>query len=266
MIVTVSQKLAILQQSRLFRAVPSVEREWLAPRCTIVRFSRGARIQRRGVPGQALYVVSQGRVKATLSSPVGDGEFFIGMNGVGDTFGECSVLECPDSIGNAVAMTDVQLLAVPRADVLALLERCPALRLRLLEAMADKLWSAVNLNVSLRSLDVPTRLYQRVLLLARSGFSQHDDGLHIQHGLSQQELADSIGVSREALNKVIAEWRRDGLVEWGRGFLLVRDLARLSARMPAGVRRDGIPTAVSAPAFLPTGTMSAPPLRAAHAM
>lgn len=192
---TTHQKLAVLQQSWLFQPLPAVEREWLAPRCTLVRYRRGARIVRRGVAGQALYVIAEGRMKGTLTAPVGDGEFVIALLWPGDTFGECSVLECHEALGNAVAMTEVQLLAVPRADMLALLERCTPLRLRLLGAMVDKFRTALDLHISLRSLDVPTRLYQRILYLARFESRQDGDGLHIRHGLSQQELADSIGVS-----------------------------------------------------------------------
>jgi CRP/FNR family cyclic AMP-dependent transcriptional regulator len=258
-IVNPAQKMAVLQQSWLFQPLPVVEREWLAPRCTLVRYRRGARIVRRGVAGQALYVIAQGQVKGTLTSPVGDGEFVIALLWPGDSFGECSVLECPGAVGNAVAMTDVQLLAVPRADMLALLERCPALRLRLLGAIIDKFRTALDLNLSLRFLDIPERLYQRMLYLARFDSRRDEEGLHIHHGLSQQELADSIGVSREALNKVIGDWKREGLVEWSRGYILVRDPDGFSARMPESLRQNpyfGAPMStgyVPWPAFTQSG-------------
>lgn len=225
-------KLTFLAQSWLFQAATSGDREWLAPRCTVARYRRGARIVGRGVTGQFLYVVGQGRVKGTLPSPMADGEFVIALLWPGDTFGEASVLEHASAFGNAMAMTDVQLLAVPRADLLEVLARRPELMLRLMGAMADKLRMALDLNLGLRFLDIPARLYRRLLYLARFDSRREADGLVIRHGLSQLELADSIGASREALNKLIGEWKRDGLVEWRRGSVVIRDADALTRRMP----------------------------------
>lgn len=231
-------KLSFLAQSWLFQAATGSDREWLAPRCTVVRYRRGARVVGRGVPGQFLYVVGQGRVKGTLPSPMADGEFVIALLWPGDTFGEASVLEQSAAFGNAMAMTDVQLLAVPRADLLEVLARRPELMLRLMGAMADKLRMALDLNLGLRFLDIPARLYRRLLYLARFDSRRETDGLVIRHGLSQLEMADSIGASREALNKVIAEWKREGLVEWKRGNVVIRDTEALTRRMPDFVRSE----------------------------
>lgn len=231
-------KLSFLAQSWLFQAATSGDREWLAPRCTVVRYRRGARIVGRGVAGQFVYVVGQGRVKGTLPSPTAEGEFVIALLWPGDTFGEASVLDEAAAFGNAMAMTDVQLLAVPRADLLEVLKRRPELMLRLIGAMADKLRMALDLNLSLRFLDIPARLYRRLLYLARFDSRWETDGLVIRHGLSQLEMADSIGASREALNKVIAEWKREGLVDWRRGNVVIRDTDALTRRMPDFVRAD----------------------------
>lgn len=245
------QRLAVLDGSWLFQAATAADREWLALRCTLVRFRRGAKIVRRGVPGRCLYVVAQGRVKGTLPSPVGDGEFLIGLVGPGEVFGEASLMENSAALGNALAMTDTQLLEVPRNDLLALMERRPALLQRMTGSMVEKLRTAMDLSLSLRFLDVPSRLYQRLLYLARFGCIPENGGFRIPHGLSQQELADSIGASREALNKVIGDWRREGLVEWGRGFLVVRDPAVLAARMPAYLRREDVLGAAPSPGLGP---------------
>jgi len=117
--------------------------------------------------------------------------------------------------------------------------------IRLIEALCEKLRSALDLSLSLRFLDVPSRLYQQLLDLGRHDSRRDGDAVRIHHGLSQQELAGSIGASREALNKVIADWKRAGLVEWGRGFVLVLDPAMLAQRIPPALRSETLLDAVT---------------------
>lgn len=231
--------LAILRRSWVFQAAPVVELEWLAARSAVQRFRRTERITRRGATADGLFVVSGGRVKGTLPSPDDEGELVVSMFWPGDVFGEVAILDGSPFLGSALAITEVEVLAVPRTEVLALLQRRPAVALRLMGAICEKLRTALELSLSLRFLDVASRFACRLQYLARYDSHLEDGGLRIRHGLSQLELADSIGTTRESLNKLIGEWKRDGLVEWGRGYVLVRDPARLAERISPSLRRDG---------------------------
>jgi CRP/FNR family transcriptional regulator, cyclic AMP receptor protein len=232
--------LGILLRSRVFQAAPTTELERLAPRCVTERYHRGAQIIRRGAPGDTLVVVGRGRVKGSVFAPDAIGEFIIGMFSPGDVFGEVSVF-CGDSRGlSAVAVTETEALFVPRAELMALLERRPAVAVRLMETICEKLHAALDLSLSLRFLDLPSRFYQRLLYLGNLDSKRDGDGVRIQHGLSQRELADSIGVSREALNKLVGEWKRAGLLEYGRGYVVVRDPAALAMRLPASIRHESM--------------------------
>lgn len=232
------QNLAILQKCWIFQAAPIADLERLAPRCAIEKYRRGTRIARRGATGEALFVLGRGRVKGTLPSPESDGEFLVSLFWPGDVFGEVWIFDKSALLGSAFAITDAEILTVPRPEVLALIERRPAVSLRLMGSICDKLRTALDLSLSLRFLDIPARFYQRLHYLARFDARPDGSGVRIQHGLSQHELADSIGASREALNKVIGEWKREGLVEWGRGYVVVRDPVRLAERMPSSLRKE----------------------------
>lgn len=234
------QNLAILRRSWVFQAAPASDLERLAARCSVERYRRGARITRRGSSGDSLYVLGRGRVKGTLPSPDADGEFLIGLFWPGDVFGEVSIFDKAALLGSSFAIADSELLVIPRTEVLSLLERRPAVSLRLMGSICDKLRTALDLSLSLRFLDIPARFYQRLHYLARFDSRADGDGVRIQHGLSQHELADSIGASREALNKVIGEWKRDGLLEWSRGYVVIKDPAKLADRMPAALRKEVI--------------------------
>lgn len=232
------QSLAILRRSWVFQAAPVADLERLAPRCSVERFRRGSRIARRGAAGESVFVLGRGRVKGTLPSPNGDAEFIVSMFWPGDIFGEVVLVDQALFLGNAIAISDAEVVTVPRAELLNLAERRPAVSLRLMGSVCDKLRTAIELSLSLRFLDIPARFYLRLHYLARFDSRADGRGVRILHGLSQHELAESIGASREALNKVIGDWKRDGLVEWGRGYVVLLDPARLAERMPAALRKD----------------------------
>ncbi|HXC50771.1 MAG TPA: Crp/Fnr family transcriptional regulator [Candidatus Limnocylindrales bacterium] len=235
---TKESALGILAMSPVFQAAPSSDLERLAPRCLWERYRKGAEIIRRGAPGDSLGVVGKGRVKVVLPSPDGEAEFIIAMFWPGDVFGEIAAFEQPAYVASTIAITETEIAFVPRVELIALLERRPAVAIRLLEAVSSKLRTACDLSLSMRFLDVPSRFYQRLLYLARFESQRTGSSLVIQHGLSQQELADSIGASREALNKVISDWKKAGLIEWGRGHVIVHDPSLLAERMPAAIRNS----------------------------
>jgi CRP/FNR family cyclic AMP-dependent transcriptional regulator len=247
----VEQNLTILRRSWVFQAAPTADLERLASRCGVERYRRGARIARRGSAGESLFVLGRGRVKGTLPSPDADGEFLVSLFWPGDVFGEVTLFDKGALLGSAFAISEAEILTVPRAEVLSLVERRPAVSLRLMGSICEKLRTAMDLSLSLRFLDIPARFYQRLHYLARFDSRPDGDGVRIQHGLSQHELADSIGASREALNKVIGEWKREGLVEWGRGYVVVRDPGRLADRMPTALRKEVVLGPTSAGVFGP---------------
>jgi CRP/FNR family transcriptional regulator, cyclic AMP receptor protein len=246
--------LGILARSRVFQAAPSADLERLAVRCSCERYRKGAEILRRGGPGDFLAVLGRGRVKATLPAPGAEGEFLVGLFWPGDVFGEIAVFDQLARVGTGIAITEAEVAFVPRSELMPLLERRPAVAIRMVETLCEKLRIALDLSLSMRFLDVPSRFYQRLLYLARFDSRRDGDGLRIHHGLSQHELADSIGASREALNKVIADWKRAGLLEWGRGYVVVRDPALLAQKIPPGVRYE----AFTSPSALLPATESRP--------
>jgi CRP/FNR family transcriptional regulator, cyclic AMP receptor protein len=228
----------ILATSRVFQVAPSSDLERLASHCLCERYRRGAEIVRRGAPGDSLAVLGRGRVKNILPSPTGEAEFVTAMFWPGDVFGEIAAFDRRARAGTVIAVTEAEVVFVPRTELMSLLERRPAVAIRLIESLCEKLRASLDLSLGMRFLDVASRFYQRLLYLSR--FDAHRDGIavRIQHGLSQQELADSIGASREALNKVISDWKRAGLVEWGRGYVVVNDPALLAQRISPSVRNE----------------------------
>ena len=232
--------LGILSRSRVFQKLPSGDLERLAPRCAYERFRRGSTIARFGESTNSLMVVGRGRVKGTIPSPDGDGEFIVSLFWPGDVFGEVAFFDNRLRAGTAVAVTECEVLFVPRTELFAMMERRPTVAIRLAESVCDKLRIALELSLSMRFLDVPSRFYRRLVHLGRFDSRPDGAGVRIHHGLSQRELADSIGASREALNKLFGEWKRAGLLDHGRGYVVVRDPAALAMRLPPAVRQGSL--------------------------
>lgn len=232
------QNLAILRQCWIFQAVPCSDLEAVSQCCTIEFYKQGTKITQRGVSGNSLFVLGKGCVKGTLPSPNGQAEFIISMFWPGDVFGEVVLFDRAAFLGSSIAIGDVQVLKFPRKELLRLIENQPSVSLRLIGAICDQLRSALDLSLSLRFLDIASRFYQRLHYLARFESRIENGGIRIQHYLSQAELAGSIGSSREALNKVISDWKRAGFLESGRGYVVVLDPTGLADLMPESLRKD----------------------------
>ena len=230
----------ILSRSRVFQNLPAADLSRLSTRCIYERYRRGAAVRRDGDARDALVVLGRGRVKASLASPTADGELIVGLLGSGEVFGEPSLFDGEAKVMSAVTLTDTEVLFVPRRELLAIIEKTPAIALGLLESVCEKLRLAVEMSVCIRYLDVQSRFYRRLQYLGRYDARDDGDGIRIQHALSQRELADSIGVSREALNKLFGEWKRAGLVAYGRGYIVVKDPSALALRLPPALRIGGL--------------------------
>lgn len=230
--------LEMLRSSWVFQTAGASELQALAGHCTVERYLKGTRIARQGLRGAGLMLLSSGLAKGTVASPDGRGDFLITVIWPGDVFGETVVFERQPALGTVTAITNCDILQVPRAPLLETCHKSPAFTLRLMAAACDKLQTTLDLAVSLRFDDVSSRLYRRIAHFARfeSECAPEGKAIRVHHGLSQQELADSIGASREALNKIVSAWQRAGLVKWGRGEILLNDPAALARQLPPALR------------------------------
>jgi CRP/FNR family cyclic AMP-dependent transcriptional regulator len=226
----------ILSRSRVFEVLPPEELERVAGRSVFRRLRRGEPLTRHGDRGNSLIVVGKGRLKVVLPSAEPGSEFLVGTFVAGDVIGEIRLFENVPRVGSHVAVIETEVLLVPKTELLALIDRRPVVAIRLLEAVAGKLRLAVELGQALHSLGLPGRFYGRLRDLSRSGSCREGDGLRINHGLSQRELADSIAASREALNRLMSAWKQSGFIDFGRGFVVIHDPEALAQALPSVVR------------------------------
>ena len=210
----------MLQRSPLFRGLTPPALERIAELAGQRSFHAGEIVFGQGDPGDALYAVVTGKIR--ISSGAADGrEIFLNIMEPGDTFGEIALLDGGTRTASATATTHAELVSIRRDHFIALLEREPRVALELLRLCGERLRWTSGLVEDAALLHAPARLAKRLLSLSQLHGERTKDGttLHI----SQEDLASFLGVSRQAVNQYLQDWKGRGWVELGRGTVTVRD-------------------------------------------
>ncbi|MBI5329482.1 MAG: Crp/Fnr family transcriptional regulator [Betaproteobacteria bacterium] len=178
-------------------------------------------IFREGEPGDHLLVVLEGRVKVSLTSAEGK-EAILSLMGPGEALGEVALLDGESRSATVTAMEDCSCLVIWRRDFLPMLEKYPQLALKLLEAMAHRLRSASDLVGSLSFLHLPARLARILINLGQHYGRVMSEGIQINLKLSQEELGNLAGVSRESVNRQLRAWEEEGVIDVKHGVLTLK--------------------------------------------
>lgn len=179
----------------------------------------------KGDPATYLYIVVSGRVK--VSAPSDDGkEITFAILGPGELVGEMGVFEETDHTATVTAMEPTELAVVNRHDFLCLVGQSPALALKLVAVLGDRLRRANEMAEDISFLALPVRLAKKLLALAHAFGHATPDGTRIGLQLCQQELANMVGTSRESINKQLSTWHAEGLVTQDRGYVTIHQIDR----------------------------------------
>lgn len=187
-------------------------------------YPKGSVILFEDDPGDSLFIVREGRVKVVLVSEEGR-EVILGILGVGDHFGELSLIDDEPRSAHVVAMEESTLLVLRRDDFRRRVEANPAVAWALLIEMSHRLRRADEKIGSLVLLDVPGRI-ARVLLDA-SAESGSDD---IEKPLTHQTIAHVIGASRETVSRAMREFVEAGWISTEQRRIRITDRAALEKR------------------------------------
>lgn len=178
----------------------------------------------RGAPGDGLCGIVSGRVKVVTESPDGQ-ERLLNLLLPGEVFGEIALLDGGPRTATAVALEATELVTIERRVFVALLERHPALAVRMLTLVCRRLRWMHELMEDAAFLPGPQRLAKRLLGLHRAGQAMGGPDGAIR--ISQQELARFAGLSRQSVNQQLRQWESAGHVTLGRGVIRVEDAPAL---------------------------------------
>lgn len=231
----------ILAGSPLLRELSDEDAATFRPYTRVALLPRGARLFAEGDLGDCLYLVINGKVKLTRTAPDGR-ENLVSVHGPGDMFGELAMFDPTYRTSTATAVTDARLAQVHHDDLRQVLTNRPAVSLLLLKALAQRLRRITETNTNLIFTDVPGRVAKALLELAAKFGVPGDEGIQVNHDLTQEELAQLVGASRETVNKALADFATRGWIQLSAKSVLLIDPDRLKRRARLA------PTAVTRPA------------------
>ena len=157
-------------------------------------------------PGDSLYIVREGRVKVVLVGEDGR-EVILGVLGVGDHFGELSIIDNQPRSAHVIAMEDTSVLVLRSEDFRRRVEANPAVAWALMQELSRRLRRADSKIHGLALLDVPGRIAHLLLDFAREGGSDT-----IDKPLTHQTIAHMIGASRETVSRTMKEFQENGWI------------------------------------------------------
>jgi CRP/FNR family transcriptional regulator, cyclic AMP receptor protein len=225
----VDDGLEVLSRAPLFEGLDEDGARALRSRMSDVKLERGERLFAEGDNGDRLYVVLEGKLKLTKAAPDGR-ENLLSVIGPGEMFGELSLFDPRPRTSSASAVTEARLAALAHDKLLVWLADRPEVALHMLRALAQRLRRANDVMADLVFTDVPGRVAKQLLDLAARFGQDQPDGLHVNHDLTQEELAQLVGASRETVNKALADFVARGWIQLSARSVVLLDQERLRKR------------------------------------
>ncbi len=194
-----------------------------------LEYSQGELIYLPGEPSESVYFLKKGRVKLSYRGPAGK-EFTVSILDEGEPFGEMSVVGEEDRSLKAEALDDVVLCTVSKRDFLHFTDQNPSLSLSVAKKIGQHRREIENSLADLLFKDVPSRLATTLRQLADEYGEESGDGVKIKPALTHDEIAKLIGSTRETTTSNLNEFESEGLIEKGRGNIVIKDVSGLKAR------------------------------------
>ncbi len=219
----------VIRRAPLFTALDDASASSLRASMDSVKISKGGILFKEGDEGEHVYVIVDGKLKLGTSS--GDGrENLLSILGPGEMFGELSLFDPGPRTSTATAVTDAKLLSLSHEKLIPWLGENPNVSLQLLARLAQRLRRTNEAVGDLVFSDVPGRVAKALIDLGARFGKQTDEGLFVHHDLTQEELAQLVGASRETVNKALADFAGRGWLRLDGRAVLITDLDRLEKR------------------------------------
>jgi CRP/FNR family cyclic AMP-dependent transcriptional regulator len=208
----------LLRLHPFFSALSARDAQELSKRTHSRRVSAGQVLFQQGDAGDGLYGILAGRVAFTVDSVNGKG-LILNVLGPGEFFGEIALLDGKGRTATAVARDACHLLFIGRGEFMSFFGDRPEAMSHIIELLCSRLRRSTEYIADTAFLDLSRRLAKQLVSLAHDDGSARQAALHISHA----ELAAMLGVSRERVSMQLAAWSDKGILDQGRGQLVVRD-------------------------------------------
>jgi CRP-like cAMP-binding protein len=225
---TTNEKRKIFEGQSLFAKLPEHDLDALLSHARVERYAAGARIFSKGTPGRSMMAILHGSVR--ISTPYGNGrELVLARLHSGEVFGEIALLDGQERTADVTAIDDCELLVLDQRDVIPFLERRGDLCILLLRVLCQRL-RQTNQQIEDTVFErLDSRIAKALLRLARAAPDGHEAAASASIRVSQRELADLVGTTRESINKQLQAWQRTGVIELGKRLINIPDIDAIEA-------------------------------------
>jgi CRP/FNR family transcriptional regulator, cyclic AMP receptor protein len=209
----VRDKLSLLRDHALFADLPASVIEHLGSYMKTRKVARGAAIFAKGDPGTGLMGVLSGTVKISVASAEGK-DIVLNIFHEGEIFGEIALLDGQPRTADATAMSDCELVVIERRDFVPFLHDHPDVMLKFIEILCSRLRRTSEQVQDVTFLNLPTRLAKTLLKLTAATEMPASKS---KVSITQREISQIIGRSRESTNKQLRVWSKRGWIKLERG-------------------------------------------------
>ena len=211
-----------LKKVPFFNQLNQEEATALADRLVPRSFSADQIIFHLGDPGGLLYIITDGKVKISNSTPEGQ-EALLAILGTGDFFGELALLDDAPRSATAEAIEPTETLTLHRDEFVHFLSDNPEFAYQVMQTLAKRIRHLNDQISDVFFLDLNGRLARTLLNLSQRHGQQIDDGILIDISLTQTDLAEMTGATRVSINKTLGRFRRAGWVKVDGRNLIILD-------------------------------------------
>lgn len=207
--------------ARLFKDVPENIQTNLLSSALALSLEKGERLFEHGDQGGTMYLVQKGRIEISLMTEDGK-KIVLNQIGPGHSFGEIAMVDKSSRTASAIAIENSAVIPITNSIFLEAVQRCPQIAMNLLELMCERIrWVSDSVEeYAAHPLDL--RLARRLLTLQKN-FADKDGYIEI----SQNDLADFAGATREATNKILINWQTIGLIKLARRKIFISEPNKL---------------------------------------
>jgi len=215
-----------ISKSFLFAELPPKRLSAALENCQCLRLPEKKEVYRRGESGSEMCIVLSGGVKVSTLSADGK-EIIFDLLSEGDFFGELSLLDGKPRTATVTTLVPSVLVVLEQSFFLPFLEENPIIAIRLLHILAHRLRTADTFLEEVLFFDSETRLAKRVIALKDIYGKSVGSSVQIELKVSQQDIANLVGITRERANKHLKKWERAKIVSLQQGLLTINNLPLL---------------------------------------
>src|SRR6202163_4954581 len=230
-----SSKLTVLRKHPYFADLEPEAFDQLCRYAKHATLKRGATIFSKGDPGNSLVAVISGTVKISISSADGRSAI-LNLIGPGEIFGEVALLDGQARTADAIANTNCEIFVIDRREFLPFVRSQPELAMKFIELLCARLrWTSDQVEQVILQ-DLPGRLASALIRLAeKHKLAPGDQTIAV----TQQEMSEMVGMTRESINKQLRVWATRKWVRLEHGAIVVLDAEPLLALVEAGSGSEG---------------------------